>query len=274
MLASGEGSEEVKARTRKPPLAAVVAVALAAVWALSACTSSPSGNRPTTDAASTAIAAEPAPASGEALLDLTGSETVEPGSITPARRGEMPSAAISGTDLSSGETVEGHLPPATPAVVAWSDWCFFDAPNTPYTGAFQCSASMSSFSWALTHLEADEACVLDQYTKLIKALAEIRGSDPDGAKTNAAEDLYGWHNCATVIDPDPDDGRSLAAKCESLPEVRKTRTALYGSCAEWAEAEMAISGSTPNCSASTALLFAWMKSHHGDDALRGARFDC
>ena len=51
----------------------------------------------------------------------------------------MPAAAISAIDLSSGETVEGHLPPATPAAIAWSDWCFFDAPRTPYTGAFQCS---------------------------------------------------------------------------------------------------------------------------------------
>lgn len=64
---------------------------------------------------------------------------MDPGSLAPVRRGEMPAAAISAIDLSSGETVEGHLPPATPAAIAWSDWCFFDAPRTPYTGAFQCS---------------------------------------------------------------------------------------------------------------------------------------
>ena len=212
--------------------------------------------------------------SGGASLDATGSETVDSGSITPARRGEMPPNAISATDLSSGERVEGHLPPATPGVVAWSDWCFFDAPRTPYTGAYQCSASMSSFSWALTHLEADEACVLDQYTKLIEALAEIRGSDPDGSKTNAAEDAYGWHNCATIINPDPADGRSLADKCEALPEVRESRSALYGSCAEWAEAKMATRHHTPNCSANTMLAKAWIRTHHGDEALRGSRFDC
>ena len=255
-------------RTRRPLLVPVAAaVAAAGVLALSACTTSPGAGRPT-EAAPAAAGSEEAP------RDLTGSETVEPGSITPLRRGEMPSAAISATDLSSGERVEGHLPPATPAVIAWSDWCFFDAPQTPYTGAFQCSASMSSFSWALTYLGADEACVLDQYTKLIEELAEIRGSDPGGAKTDAAEDLYGWHNCATVVDPDPEDGRSLAAKCESLPEVRESRSALYGSCAEWADDRMSIFHWTPNCSASTVLAIAWIRAHHGEETLEGARFDC
>ena len=159
-------------------------------------------------------------------------------------------------------------------MIAWSDWCFFDAPRTRYTDAYQCSSSLSSFSWALTHLGADEACVLDQYTKLIEALGEIRGSDVDGSKTAAAEDAYGWHNCATIIDPDPTDGRSLAAKCETLPVVKAGIDLLYGGCAEWADKKMAIRDLTPNCSASTVLLFAWMNSHHGDDSMRGARFDC
>ena len=268
-MAVGESNEEMSTRTRRPLLVSVAAAAAAAaVLALSACTTSPSGNRP----AGTAAPAESG--SEEAPRDLTGSETVDPGSITPRSRGEMPAAAISATDMISGERVEGHLPPATPAVIAWSDWCFFDAPRTPYTGAFQCSASMSSFSWALTHLEADEACVLDQYTKLIEELAQIRGSDPGGAKTDAAEDLYGWHNCATVIDPDPGDGRTLTAKCESLPEVDEYVSGPYGGCAEWADEQTVILEWTPNCTSSTVLATAWISAHHGEETLRGARFDC
>ena len=189
-------------------------------------------------------------------------DPVVEGSIIPHRRGEMPAHGLAGVDTSSGEKIEAVLPPATPGVIAWSDWCFFDAPSTGL-GARQCSMSLSSFAFALSHLGADEACVLDQYTKLINALADIDGGDIT-AQANAAEDAYGWHNCASVIDPDPTDGRSLAEKCEALPAVRESRSALYGSCAEWAEVQMSISASTPICSASTALLFAWMKTHYGD----------
>ena len=195
------------------------------------------------------------------------------GSIIPHRRGEMPAHGLAGVDTSSGERIEAPLPPETPAVVAWSDWCFFDGPDTILTGASQCSASMSSFAFALSHLGADEACVLDQYTKLINALADVEGGDIT-AQTYAAQDAYGWHRCASVIDPDPTDGRTLTEKCEALPAVSESRSALYGSCAEWAEVEMSISASTPICSASTSLLGAWMKTHHGDKSTKGSRFDC
>ena len=249
----------------------VVAALVVGVVASAGCSGSGGAAAPRPPAPSDAA---PTEAGDDVSVDATGSETVSSGSISPARRGEMPARAIGGTDTSSGERVEGHLPPATPGVIAWSDWCFFDGPRTGYTSAYQCSTSMSSFAWALTHLGADEACVLDQYTKLIEALGEIRGSDVDGSKSNAVEDAYGWHNCATVIDPDPGDGRSLAEKCEALPEVRDSRSALYGSCAEWAELLLSYSPGTPNCSASTALLVAWLKTHYGDASTRGARFDC
>ena len=247
--------------------AAIVATA-AALLLVSACVSEPA---PPPDVGAPA---DVAPAGDGPVVGVTGSDTVAAGSISPARRGELPARAIGGTDTSNGERVEGHLPPATPGVVAWSDWCFFDGPRTAYTGAYQCSASMSSFAWALTHLGADEVCVLDQYAKLIEGLGEIRGNDADGSKSNAVEDAYGWHNCATVVDPDPGDGRSLAEKCEALPGVRDSWAALYGGCAEWAELSLSYSPGTPNCSASTALLIAWLKAHHGDASTRGARFDC
>ena len=131
---------------------------------------------------------------------------------------------------------------------------------------------MSSFSWALTHLGADEACVLDQYTKLIEALADIRGGDTT-TQTNAAEDAYGWHNCPTIVNPDPTDGRSLAEKCEALPDARAYIDALYGSCGEWAQESLAVFASTPVCSSNTVLATAWIRTHHGDTTLRGARFD-
>ena len=194
------------------------------------------------------------------------------GSIIPHRRGEMPAHGLAGVDTSSGEKIEAVLPPATPGVIAWSDWCFFDAPSAGL-GARQCSASMSSFAFALSHLGADEACVLDQYTKLINALADIDGGDIT-AQTNAAEDAHGWHNCATIIDPHPGDGRTLTEKCEALPEVRSLIDQIYGDCAEWAEQRMEMLAATPNCSSSTVLGIWWMNTHHGDESTMNARFDC
>lgn len=199
-------------------------------------------------------------------------DPVVEGSIIPVRRGEMPAHGLGGVDTSSGERIEAVLPPATPGVIAWSDWCFFDAPSTGL-GAWQCSMSLSSFAFPLRYLGADEACVLDQYTKLINALADIDGGDIT-AQSDAAEDAYGWHNCATIIDPDPEDGRSLTAKCEALPEVREDIDALYGSCAQWADEQMEIFHWTPNCSASSGLLWAWMQTHYGDESLSGWLSDC
>ena len=232
--------------------ATLYGVVLAALSVLSACTSG-RGDAPV------AQPAEP------------GDPVVE-GSIIPHRRGEMPAHGLPGEDMSTGERIEAVLPPATPGVIAWSDWCFFDAPRTGL-GAWQCSMSLSSFAFALSHLGADEACVLDQYTKLITALADIEGGDVT-AQANAAEDAYGWHNCATIINPDPTDGRSLTEKCEALPAVRESRSALYGSCAEWADEYLAIRDSTPNCSANTGLARAWIRTHHGEETLTGAVFDC
>ena len=200
-------------------------------------------------------------------------DPVVEGSIIPHRRGEMPAHGLPGEDMSTGERIEAVLPPATPGVIAWSDWCFFDAPRTGL-GAWQCSMSLSSFAFALSHLGADEACVLDQYTKLIAALADIDDRGDITAQADAAEDAYGWHNCATIINPDPGDGRSLAAKCEALPEVSEYVAGFYNSCAEWADEYLAIRRYTPNCSANTGLAIMWIETHYGEETLTGAVFDC
>ena len=55
----------------------------------------------------------------------------------------MPAHGLGGVDTSSGEKIEAVLPPATPGVIAWSDWCFFDAPSTGL-GAWQCSVSFNN----------------------------------------------------------------------------------------------------------------------------------
>ena len=252
-------------QTRTPRRLARTVAAAAAMLGLLATTCS-------SDAGTGGADSPPAaPAAETTATDLTGSEVIAQGSIVPASRGEMPAHGLAGVDTSSGERVEAVLPPETPGVVAWSDWCFFDGPDTILTGASQCSASMSSFAFALSHLGADEACVLDQHTKLINALADIEGGDIT-AQTNAAEDAYGWHRCASVIDPDPTDGRTLTEKCEALPDTKADIDLLYGSCAEWAESRPPTS--TPICSASRSLLFAWMDTHHGDEATMDARFDC
>ena len=135
-------------------------------------------------------------------------------------------------------------------------------------------------TWPLDYLGAHESCVLGEYTLRYQQYAR-------SGVTGPAASPYGWHNCATVINPDPSDTTSsLEQRCEAvLPadvdletrpdflvtyyddgnqdvEVVPSRSGV--SCAEWAQS-LAMSEYCPMLSE---LATQWMQHYY--DARRGA----
>ena len=113
----------------------------------------------------------------------------------------------------------GHLPPFTPAVQAWSDWCFFDFEMTvnwpddvlpPSDSTYFCSVVLHQMAFHLSHLGASEDCILPQATAKIEA-AEQRAlssftpsGSPERAASAALSVATNHLHCPNVIYPDPD----------------------------------------------------------------------
>ena len=58
---------------------------------------------------------------------------------------------------------------------------------------------MADIKWALDYLGAHPACVVNTYYGRVTTSNEV--TLPNQAEPGYLKDLYGWHNCATVIDP-------------------------------------------------------------------------
>ena len=148
-------------------------------------------------------------------------------------------------------------------MIAWADWCYFDGP-----GPWACANEMAHFSLALTHLGADESCVLEQHRLYFSA---------PNTRPGEARDANGWHHCATVSDPNPDDGRSLLSKCEALAESEprvqqwlKSRSWRFeGGCVGWVEFQQELSAPshTPACSAARGLGKLYLEATISNEAL-------
>ena len=147
----------------------------------------------------------------------------------------------------------------------------------------------------LDYLGARPTCVLGEYLDRVDVFARI------GNTSGAHANQYGWHNCATVIDPLvgevpehrndvgarlSDTGLSLAERCRVvLPEDIMLET-FYGGlrsdgtrrdpirfdpghagCDDWAEWVNAViehrSSDMPDCYPSARLAEEWMEHHHG-----------
>ena len=170
----------------------------------------------------------------------------------------------------------GEIPRWTRDVARWTSWCF-DQPRG------NCSWLLREMKWALDFLGAHPWCVLNEY----QDRADAYGS---GARGTGVKNHYGWHNCATVIDPlaaDTHPGRTnddglllsdettLAEQCrivlpadielESRVRRRSEQPEQFGSdCDAWAEWVQTRPSSKRwrDCDRSARLAEEWMEHHY------------
>ena len=192
--------------------------------------------------------------------------TVDPVELRPAARGE-PAPAFAVFHENTGERGGAHMPPATPAVLEWSDWCFFGPEGgAPGGGPYGCSLEMAHFSWALSHLEAEESCVLEQHRLHIEA------QHTPGVLPGDALNDFGWHRCPSLIDPDPQPGADWTAGCDALsaadPLVAELVEYRYGDCGAYADKQHRLFVDdrpewlrAPDCSRAGALEYLWTQAH-------------
>ena len=197
---------------------------------------------------------------------------------TPEGMPAVPTAGFRHRDQPGGE-----LPRATPAVLEWARWCTQDvAEDVAGMAQAICGEMLHKMVWALDYLGADESCVLDQYRQRAQWLKDTSGGD-------GFSKPYGWHLCATVIDPDPPSAATLAQRCEQvLPAevslestpgfvidgdgalvVSELQTGL--TCQQWAESLHAPLGA---CSTSGELAVQWMQHHYATPTHTGFIIGC
>ena len=177
------------------------------------------------------------------------------------------------------------LPRSSPIVLAWSDECLATG-----WGAGNCRWLLHEMHQALDYLGADPICVGNEYRARFQYFLRAGG----GANGSYAKEHFGWHNCATVIDPmigNPpaervsdigyrlsDTGLSLADRCRAVltdpfPDIElETRgnsvvqpTQFGSDCDAWATyigGKRAFS-SFRVCAASMSLAEEWMEHVHG-----------
>ena len=121
-----------------------------------------------------------------------GAVWTEPGAARPPVHPETPEPT-----WDAGTWVEWTHPVDRPRrsenVQIWVDWC------GDYAG---CDWLLAQMTWALDYLAADEVCVIERYfTRALEESTNYRDSLPGE---------YGWHQCASVIDPRQPDGRLLS----------------------------------------------------------------
>lgn len=181
-------------------------------------------------------------------------------------------------------------PRPTEAVVGWTNWCY----NTWLRGG--CNGMLHDMKQALDYLGAHPQCVLNMYTEGVKYLAD-QGA---GADRSYAKNSFGWHLCATVIDPIafdiPAEGRdndaglrlsdtagiTLAERCrrvltDPFPDIQLedriseyeeergiTPTQFGQDCDKWATwvQEDGLARSAPLCNESSSLAEEWMEHNH------------
>ena len=131
--------------------------------------------------------------------------------------------------------------------------------------------------WALDYLGANPQCVIQHYEW--RASFASRPGVTDGWNNGRLVERYGWHRCATVIDPIQPDGRllshhglSVAERCRAvLPtDVKleeRTSVANRGvfrhwmTCDDWGEwvEERQRGTNFPDCEASSRLAEEWLE---------------
>ena len=182
------------------------------------------------------------------------------------------------------------LPSPTKRVVAWAD-----DECKPRMGIPACQEQLNVMYQPLDYLGAREKCVLDGYTPKVVYLSEVGTSSAD---LSYAQESFGWHLCATVIDPIVTDrpagqrdndvgsrlsdtpGITLAERCRIVltgpfPDLQLetkrtgiTQPTRFGQdCDAWAayieDEESNNFRRAPLCHTSSSLAEEWMEHHHG-----------
>lgn len=201
------------------------------------------------------------------------SEWEIPQDLSDCRAGAYPDLGVGG--ICAGRRAN-ERPRWTSDVARWASWCFRQPRGN-------CTWLLHQMKWSLDFLGAHPWCVLNEY----QDRADAYGA---GARGNTVKNRYGWHNCATVIDPlvkkTPagrtndaglllSDTVALAEQCRMvLPadvqletRVRRSseRPERFGSdCDAWAEwAHTNPRGrDNPDCWRSARLAEEWMEHHH------------
>ena len=184
-------------------------------------------------------------------------------------------------------------PRTTGGVRQWRDWC--------YSRWDSCGWAEHNMYQALDYLGANEQCVLNEYTRK----AEYFLREGSGANNSYAKNSFGWHLCATVIDPiiaeipagqrendvglrlSDTPGITLAERCrvvltdqfhdiqlEARPTIGDISAGIpptrFGQdCDRWAAyvIENGLATSAPECNASSSLAEEWMEHHHNQHEL-------
>ena len=195
----------------------------------------------------------------------------DPDYVPPVHPDTRPPSWVRGTDDGRGRPDD--VPRRSEEVRTWLDWCGDD-----WLG---CDRLQLPMVWALDYLGANPQCVIQHYEW--RASFAGRPGVTDGWNNGELIQEYGWHQCATVIDPIQPDGRllshhglTMAERCRSvLPaDVKleeRTSVANRGvfrhwmTCDEWGEwVEHRQRGTDyPDCEGSARLAEEWMEHFHG-----------
>ena len=179
-----------------------------------------------------------------------------------------------------GTYVWGEFPDDRPRATeyrqTWIDWC---GPG------WRCESLLFQMTWALDYLGANESCVVNIY--YARASQSISSDDHRVRLINE----YGWHRCATVIDPVQSDGRllsehglSMAERCRAvLPaDVKLEYWELVGlnyelrddvDCDEWGAYVEGRGSSYKDCDDSARLAEEWLE-HYIDRPERFRTLSC
>ena len=116
----------------------------------------------------------------------------EPDAARPPVHPETPEPTWDAGTWVSG-TQSDDRPRRSENVQIWVDWC------GDYAG---CDRLLARMTWALDYLAADEVCVIERYfSRALEEASNYRIS---------LRGEYGWHQCASVIDPRQPDGTLLS----------------------------------------------------------------
>ena len=121
-----------------------------------------------------------------------GAVWTEPGGARPLVHPETPETSW---DAGTWDPVRysDDRPRRSENVQTWVDWCGDDS---------RCDWLLAQMTWALDYLAADEVCVVEVYA--------VRAREEASDYRDSLPGEYGWHRCASLIDPRQPDGRLLS----------------------------------------------------------------